>query len=337
MNSRKTITIKEVAKVAGVSVTTVSRYLNGNLGKMSVATQQKIQQVIQDLNYRPSAAAKNMRSDSTHIIGVIVGDISNVFASMLFTGMYKALQPQNYSVMLLNANDGADEERECVEKLLQQNVDGLIIQPSRSNFEDYYPIVNARTPLAFVDRYVDATPPSVIHVTSDNYEASQRMCEELAGKGYRHIVVVNITTVGTSAQIPRLHAITEAARRLGLRLSVLDLAGGDNAWLTDTLRVISANSAQERTAVVSLMGPLLLRVLAAARELGMDFPRDMGLLSFDDWEWGEYVGHGIDLILQDPETIGRKAGEALLATIRKQPPVSNEIVVPTKRVLGHSL
>ncbi|MBW3088496.1 LacI family DNA-binding transcriptional regulator [Bifidobacterium sp. 82T24] len=337
MNSRKTITIKEVAKVAGVSVTTVSRYLNGNLGKMSVATQQKIQQVIRDLNYRPSAAAKSMRSDSTHIIGVIVGDISNVFASMLFTGMYKTLQPRNYSVMLLNADNDADAERECVEKLLQQNVDGLIIQPSRGNFEDYYPIVNAHTPLAFVDRYVDATPSSVIHVTSDNYEASRRMCEELAGKGYRHIVVVSTTTVGTSAQIPRIHAITETARRLGLRLSVLDLAGGDDAWLADALRAIRTTSGEDRTAVVSLMGPLLLRVLAASRMLGLEFPRDMGLLSFDDWEWGEYVGQGIDLILQDPETIGRRAGEALLAMIRKQPPDDNEIVVPTKRIPGRSL
>lgn len=332
---RKTITIKEVAQVAGVSVTTVSRYLNGNLGKMSDATQRRIGRVIKDLGYRPSAAAKNMRSGSTHIIGVVVGDISNVFASMLFTGMYKTLQPRGYSVMLLNADNDADAERDCVEKLLEQNVDGLIIQPSRNDFEDYYPIVNANTPLAFVDRYVASTPSSAIHVTSDNADASRNMCKELSFRGYERIVVIRSTTVDTSAQMPRMRAIIDESAALGIDLSIMDLNGRSDDWLADSLRTLKKDP--RKTVVVSLMGPLLLRVLAAARSTGTRFPEDLGMLSFDDWEWGQYVGHGIDLILQDPEAIGRQAAQALLDVINGNPPARNEIVVPTKRVPGHSL
>lgn len=357
MARRKTITIKEVARVANVSVTTVSRYLNGQLSKMSAETQHRIQQVIQELNYRPSAAAKNMRTQRTHVIGVIVGDISNVFGAMLFNGMYKALQPEGYSVMMLNANNDPDEEERCVDRLLQQDVDGLIIHPSRSSFESYHPIISAKTPLIFVDRYVTATPPSVTHVTTNNTEASRDMCQELHDQGYQRLILISRTTVPGSAQKPRIRAIQDTATTLGLTVYELDIHGHDTAWLAN--QIVAHSIGDKHTAVVSLMGPLLFPTLDALQLAGLQFPQQIGLISFDDWNWARYAGNGgIDLIMQNPERIGYEAGMRMLQAIQAEQvrqdheartgmdtkandaatdAASNEVIIPAVRVHGNSL
>ncbi|PJM73787.1 transcriptional regulator [Bifidobacterium primatium] len=336
MARRKTITIKEVARMAGVSVTTVSNYLNGQMARMSADTREKVGKVIEDLHYQPSSAAQSMRSNSTKIIGVIVGDISNIFSSMLFGGIQKVIKPRNYSLMLLSTGNDPADENLCINKLIRQNVDGLIIQPTQDDPEAFYPIVNAHTPLVIVDGIVKATPKNAAHVISDNTPSSKAMCRELHERGYRRIVTVSETTAPTSSQLPRLEAVRHCTAKLGMEHVMLDVRGHDDAWLAERLRE-NAGPDAPRTAVFPLMGPLLFRTLTALQAAGLEFPGDLGLVSFDDWNWGRFIGGGVDLLQRDIDEIGRLAGESILQIIEQGHPEQTEISVPTRRIAGHSL
>ncbi|PWG59549.1 LacI family DNA-binding transcriptional regulator [Bifidobacterium catulorum] len=335
MAKRRTITIKEVARVAGVSVTTVSNYLNGQMARMSPETRDKVGKVIEDLHYQPSSAAQSMRSNSTKIIGVIVGDISNVFSPLLFGGLQKVLKPRNYSLMLLSADNDPDDESRCIGKLLRQHVDGLIIQPTQDEPEAFYPITVSGTPLVIVDGIVRALPRNAAHVTSDNTTSTAAMCRELHERGYGRILTVSESTAPTSSQMPRLRTVAGCAADLHMEHVALDMRGHDDAWLAESIR--GGLTPGLRTAVFPLMGPMLFHTLDALMLAGLSFPDDLGLVSFDDWNWGRFIGHGVDLLQRDIDEIGRLAGESLLRIIETGSPERSEISVPTKRIAGHSL
>jgi LacI family kdg operon repressor len=134
------VTISDVAKAAGVSVTTVSRYLNGHYQKMSAQTKERIDATINQLHYVPAASARRLRQTQSHLVGVLVGDIANHFSSLLSKGIYDILQPAGYDVLLMNTNNSQEMEKKALDDLYQQRVDGIIVQPNSRSFEQYQSI-----------------------------------------------------------------------------------------------------------------------------------------------------------------------------------------------------
>lgn len=304
-------TIADIAREAGVSVTTVSRFINGNYGKMSEATKLRIQETVRRLDYRPSASARRMRQGSTHVVGVIVADISNVFSSLLFKGIDAELRPAGYDVMLMNSDNSLDEERAGIDRMLSQRVDGLVLQPNAADFSAYRAVVDAGVPMVVVDREPAGQPDSVPKVVSDNVASCYALGGHLADMGYENVVAVSRVRSQISAQGRRVEGLRHACEERGMFLLPLEVGGHDVAWLTGALRV-ALSHLNGRTAVVSLMGPLLFDLLAALRGLGMIFPEDIGLVSYDDWDWSQYVRDGIYLLEQDPQELGRAAARTLL-------------------------
>ena len=308
-------TIADIARDAQVSVTTVSRFINGNYGKMSAATKSRIQETVDRLDYRPNASARRMRQQSTHVVGVVVADISNVFSSLLFKGIDEELRPAGYDVMLMNSDNSLDEERAEINRLLSQRVDGLVIQPNAADFNAYSSIVAAHTPLVIVDREPENLPDSVSRVVANNEDSCVKLGERLADAGYENIVVLSRMRSEISAQTHRVEGLRRAADERGLLMMAIDAKDNDVDWLERKLSVVLGHL-NGKVAIVSLMGPLLFDVLAVLRTLGIDFPNDVGLVSFDDWGWSQYVHDGIYLLEQDPREMGRTAAHDLLLQIR---------------------
>ncbi|MFT8470696.1 LacI family DNA-binding transcriptional regulator [Oenococcus sp.] len=332
----KHVNIFDVAKETGVSATTVSRFLNGDFNKMSAATKEKIENTIKRLNYRPFSSARDLRTKNTKTIGVIVGNTSNIFSSLLFTGIYEIFQPFEYSVLLLNANNSGKEEQRGIDRLLSQRVDGFIIQPSQKKFSSYQNIIDAGTPLVMVDRETDRQPATINKVITNNYIASSEMVLELDQRNYKRIILIcNIKVI--SAQTPRINGFVDTAKKKNICVETINVAGHTDNWFEDNLyQMIQSGSCQ--TALVTLMGPLLFKVLAFCKRFNLAFPRDVGLLSFDDWNWSQFVDNGIDLIEQSPLDIGRKAGINLYHNIQHDLKNMRSIdIVPAKRVYGGSL
>ena len=334
-------TIADIAREAQVSVTTVSRFINGNYGKMSAATKSRIQETVDRLDYRPNASARRMRQQNTHVVGVVVADISNVFSSLLFKGIDEELRPAGYDVMLMNSDNSLEEERAEINRLLSQRVDGLVIQPNASDFNAYSSIITARTPLVVVDREPENLPDSVSRVMSDNEDSCMRLGKRLVDAGYDNVLVLSRMKSEISAQTHRVEGLRKAADESGILMIAIDVKDNDVDWIEQKLS-IALGHLSGRTAIVSLMGPLLFDVLAVLRALGIGFPDGVGLVSFDDWRWSQYVHDGIYLLEQDPREMGRAAAHDLLLQIRaKENGIPYEgdgsVVLPVSFVSARSL
>lgn len=333
---KKNVTIADVAKSANVSVTTVSRYLNGNYKKMSPKTRSTIKETIQKLNYAPKASARKMRTDYSKMVGVIVADISNVFSSLLFKGIYDVLQPAGYDVLLMNSNNSNVEESNEIQRLFSQQVDGLILQPNSKTFEPYEIIQKSDLPMVTVDREIKDLPTSIDKVVSCNFDSSYQLGNYLRDKGYNNIVTVSRTLAEISAQGPRIEAFKQSADVGLMRYDNIETKNMTVGELTKQLSN-KIESQSGKTAVISLMGPLLFDLLSIFKKLKVKFPNDIGLVSFDDWNWSQYVNDGVFLLRQQPELIGKIAATKLLDQIEKSGISGSTTYVPVQVVKKSSI
>ena len=322
------VTISDVAKAAGVSITTVSRYLNGRYQKMSAQTKERIDATIKELHYVPAASARRLRQTQSHLVGVLVGDIANHFSSLLSKGIYDVLQPAGYDVLLMNTNNSQEMEKKALNDLYQQRVDGIIVQPNSRSFDQYQSVLRNQIPLVLVDREVDDQPLTVGKVTSANFDASYRLGRKLGSRGYQNVITVSSRFAEASGQHPRIKGFQLAAAETGLTYRNIEIKGHDDDWLARELtRVMGQLSG--RTVVISLMGPTLFTLLKIFKHEKVTFPKDLGLISFDDWSWSQYVGEdGIFLLRQDMELMGNLAAQKLLNQIESHSMISDTSSLP---------
>lgn len=325
------VTIGDVAKAAGVSVTTVSRIINGHYEKMRPATRKRVEDVISKLHFVPTASAQRLRQSQGHVIGVLVGDISNPFSSLLAKGIDDVLKQAGYDILLMNTNNSLETEKRALQRLYQQQVDGIIVQPNSSHFDQFASIVKANTPLEIVDREVWDLPGNVGTITSANKDACYRLGKILVDRGYDNILAISAHFAEASGQIPRIAGLEIAANDYGLSYHNIETRGHDREWLATsfTHQLAQLNG---RTAVISLMGPVLFDLLSIFKEHHLSFPQDFGLISFDDWEWSQYVGNGIFLLKQDMELMGNYAAHRLLAQVEGKRITGGTTVLPVEIV-----
>lgn len=331
------VTIKDVANQAGVSVTTVSRYLNGHYERMRPATKERIAQTIAALNYAPAASARRLRQDKTNLVGLLVGDIGNPFSTLLAKGIDDVLQPAGYDVLLMNTNDDIENEARALRRLASQQVDGIIVQPDSRSFAQYQGVIDSGCPLVVVDREVDDQPGNVGRVTSPNRTACFDLGRYLATQGYQNIISVSARFAEASGQIPRIAGLKAAAAATGTNyLNIVTHQGEDRAQLAAQLQKW-VGSLKGKTVVVSLMGPVLFDLLAIFKDLHWSFPADIGLVSFDDWAWSRFVGEGIFLVKQDMAQMGKLAAQMLLQQIDAKTPRAATTFVPVSWVKAPSI
>ncbi|MDN6161456.1 MAG: LacI family transcriptional regulator, partial [Atopostipes sp.] len=151
-SKKKKSNMKDVARLAGVSTTTVSRYLNGSLSKMSTETANRIKDAIAKLNYTPNAAARQMVTHSSKMIAVMVANIDDYFSTELFKGISSFLEANGYIAVLFDSNASLDKEKNVLKTITSYNFDGIIFQPTSSSMENINSEVSFDTPMVIVDR-----------------------------------------------------------------------------------------------------------------------------------------------------------------------------------------
>lgn len=332
----KNVTIADVAHAAGVSVTTVSRYLNGNYKKMSEKTKLNLEKTIAQLHYMPKNSARRMRQNKSHVVGVIVADISNVFSSRLFKGIYDILQPAGYDVLLMNSNNTISEETSELRRLFAQQVDGVIIQPNSRTFSQYQLLEDSSLPYVLVDRKPSQQPTMVTSVRSSNFDATYQLGAHLMDRGYTRVVSFSRTLAEISAQSSRVAGLHAFSQTHALSYINIETA---NLTLPDLQEIFHKNfyKGNEKTAVLSLMGPLLFDLLQVLKQEELVFPKDLGLISFDDWSWSQYVNDGIYLLQQQPDLMGKIAAQQLLIQINKQSIKGSTHFVPVRTIQKPSI
>ena len=194
--------IKDIAAEAGVSPATVSRYLNNRPGQMTEETRARIAAVIERTGYRPRAAARNLRSSRTNLIGVILADIANPFSSAMLEGLSASAAARGCSLMTAISGNDSAKEAESLTRLIDAGVDGLVVNTCGDN-DEAIAAAAGRLPVVLLDR--DVADGGVDLVTSNNRELVAGLVDELAAAGSERLCLLTgqATTVPCVESAPR--------------------------------------------------------------------------------------------------------------------------------------
>lgn len=305
------VTIQEVAEAAGVSKSTMSRYLNQNYSHMSVSTRQRIEKTVKALAYRPSRRAQSLKTKRSRLIGIMIADISNVYVSLLLKGITNYLKQYDYQTLIMESGNSVEQERQQLDQMLDQSVEGIILQPNSRLSATYQFIADAEVPLVLVDR--ETAPFRWDTIETDNYQATSRLSAQVhqSAEAYTVGLVVSEDVHAISTREQRLAGFINGVAPLPVQTVELDAS---NAAFTQKLQTLLA--ANEHPLVFANNGKVLAVVLKTLQALSLRVPRDVGVAGYDDWNWAGLVGPGISTVEQHPDKIGYLAGEMLMKLVQ---------------------
>jgi DNA-binding LacI/PurR family transcriptional regulator len=300
-----TVTITDVAKRVGVSVATISRYLSG----FTVRNQEEIREAIVELNYRPSAAARNLKSGRTGIIAIVVPDITNPFFASIVEGAESAVG-EDRMILLVNTGDSREREEKALSQLFGR-VDGVIMAPLTEDEQGPSFFSQFGLPIVFVDR-VTKDGEKFSSVLTDNAKGAQIATEHLISHGHRKIAMIGgpcSTTPGKKRADGYRSALTKG------EISVLDdyfiesdfsEAGGYAAMCR--LQEIESPP----TAVFVANNLMTIGALHALRDRGVNVPQEISIIGFDDLEFAELVTPPLTVIARDARLQGSQAMDLMI-------------------------
>ena len=307
------VTLRDVAKRAGVSAMTVSRVINGRDG-VDTETQRRVEEAIEALDYVPSRIARGLISQKTATLGLIVPDVVNPFFSLVVRGAELIARRAGYRVLLCNSEGDLRLEREYIEDLVAHRVEGLLLAPANDQSRhSIFPLLRRDFPLVLIDRAVpDIDCDSIV---SDNAAGARRLVQHLIAVGHRNIAHLT-DAEDTSTGRDRLKGYQEALaaagipyhEELALRTTV-DQIGGYRA----TQMLLSMESIP--TAIFAVNNMTAVGAMKALRERGMSVPEDMGLVCFDEVEHLAVLSPFLTVIDQPAETFGSLGTQLLLERI----------------------
>lgn len=321
----KPVTISQVAEIAGVSKTTISRYLNGHFGNMSEATKERIAATIKELNYRPSRQAQALKSKRSYLIGVVVADISNLYSSMLLKGIGEILKEAGYQMIIVDSANSPEQEHQLLTQLLDQGVEGIILQPTVKEAAAYQLLVEAKLPVMLVDRQLE--PAIWPLITTDNREASAALVKLAAKRHVQRIIVVTEPIKTIMTRIERYEAVKTAAADHEIQLSLIEVELDQLTEIEAELQQAAASP--EKTLIFTSNGRTLMAVAELLQKMKLKVPKDLGLTGFDDWRVTALIGPGITSAEQQSELIGQKAAEKMLTWLGGATPDLAETIVPS--------
>lgn len=309
------ITIKDIAEMAGVSKTTVSFYLNGKKDKMSIETCAKIQQIIEETNYRPNIAARTLNQKRSGLIGVIIGDITNTFSNKIVKGIEGTAREHGYQILVGNSGYDVKEESSYVERMLTLGVDGFIIQPSASFHELSERLRRLGKPYVYFDSKL--YEEDHVFVKTDNYEATENAVEELVKRGYRHFAMIGADPKLLSTRIERSKGFTDAVEKAGYTVENFEIRDGEISS-DAVLSFVKSQITDDAPLLVYVPNcwalPSVYEALQPIRDM---IPKKVGIIGFDNTEWASFASPRVTTIVQPAFMEGDKAARLLIDQIEE--------------------
>ncbi|MCI1688090.1 MAG: LacI family DNA-binding transcriptional regulator [Schleiferilactobacillus harbinensis] len=305
-------TLNDVAKVAGVSPTTVSRVIN-NYGALSEKTKTKVFAAMRELNYAPNNLARSLSGKKTQLVGLIFPSVSNPFFGELVATLENSLFAAGYKTILCNSANNADKERAYLRMLAANQVDGIITSTHNLGITEYQKIA---LPIVAFDRNLAPTIPIV---SSDNYQGGRIASEALIAQGCRHIVML-VSSAGTSEPTnARQQAYADVMAQHGLTPTVTPLGFNTVASVKRiTIRTMLQNQPIDGIFCSDDLTALL--VLEEAAKLGIDVPTQLKVIGYDGTQFMRDYHPELATIQQPFTGLGQLLIATLTACINDQPP-----------------
>lgn len=305
------VTIKDVAKEAGVSVATVSRVVNG-MPNVNEEMKAQVEKAIARLGYKPNQLAKGLKNNVTNTIGVVVTDISDPFIIGVTRAAEKILRPEGYSLLMASTDNDEKKERECIDMMDSKCVDGLIISPVSNDIATF--LKAGMYPVAAFDRNTLSHIYDTVYV--DKEKAMFSAVDYLLKRGHTNIAMIS-GEKKLSTNFDRYNGYLRAffendqvARKENLLFGTFSRAYGMKAFK----QLVTRKEAP--TAVISGSATLTEGILIQARKMGVRIPEDISLISFGALSLQDLIEPQITHSKEMQEEIGIHIGEMLLSRLR---------------------
>lgn len=325
------VRIQDVARAAGVSVSTVSRVLNGR-EDVAAETYQRVQRIIDDLGYSSNLAAKSMRSHRTNVIGVIIFDLSLSFCLQVVRGIDQVVKAHTYDLMIFSSNranhrDDPTWERKVVAQLNGSIVDGIIaVTPTTTELP-------TNSPLVTVDPCDSGNFPSVI---ATNREGTLEAVRYLIERGHRRIGFIGGRSSLLSAR-QRRQGYEEAHRNAGIPLRPELYVEGDYSREMAILSAQQLLSLRERpTAIMAANDATAFAVMEVANRMQIRIPEDLSVIGFDNTPESAYTSPPLTTVDQGIVALGGRAAELLIQMIEGKEVQNDLHYMPTRLVIRES-
>ncbi len=311
-------TIADVARQAGVSKATVSRFLNHRDTLLSRDIAARVEVAIAALAYSPSPMAQALKRGRSRLIGLVVADVTNPFSVAVLRGAEKACQDAGYLLMLFNLGNDSRRESEAIAALTAYQVEGFILNTLGRDAGAAADAARHGKPVVLVDRRHHEMQADFVSL--DNAGAVRLGARHLVDAGYRELLFVSEPIRDVSSRMEREAAfrsfVSESGGTAGpaasLRGSSFESAADDTEGLDNALRSLRQRAGAQLPGVVSSNAVVTLRVVAAMARLGWQLGADLGLVGFDETDWSPYVGPGLSTIAQPTDELGRLAAGCLI-------------------------
>ena len=335
----KRITIRDVAREAGVSVTLVSFVMNAKRDKdgkldcpVNAETAKRVLRVAQELGYRRNFAAASLRSGKSNTIAVIPNDISNKFFAGISRQIEDAAHKLGYTVFFASSEESAEHLSAAIDAVTAHNVDGIIVAPVTGGEEALGKAIDAQVPVVLLDRDVEGLQ-GVGKVLLDDEAAGRMSTDLLLGKGLTKVEMISYT-LGISSL---------SERETGYRKSMMDHDLYQNARVhyttygkaeADVESIIRDAVDRGVEAFFLPTYSLSATVLSVLKKLGLRTPDDLAIVGFDESDIYSLYSTTVTHIVQPLKELGEKCVEVLVGMIQGNPP--EKIVLHPEVILGGS-
>jgi len=329
-------TMKDIAKIAGVSLGTVSHVLNGTAG-VREPVRRRVLEAVRSTSYQPSQLARGLRRVQTNVIGMIIPDITNPFFPAVVRGAEDQAFSNGYRMILCNTDNNHSKELAHLNELRTYLPAGLIVIPS--TFSDLTVQAESYREVGTGVVCIDRLPKDWVGdtVTADNQKGAYKATRHLIELGHRQLAIITGPLHLTNAQ-ERLDGFRQAVKEAKLRLApeyvqetTFDKQGGSSkAGLL--LRLIP-----RPTAIFAGNDMIALGVLAAIREAGLRCPQDVSVIGFDDLELAETTNPALSSVSQSGYQLGSTAASILLERIQGYTGPARHVVLETSLRLRDSV
>lgn len=320
-------TIRDVARLAGVSVATVSSVLNSK-GTVSEKLSKRVISASKALDYHPDQVARSLKVRNTHTVGVIVPDITNPFFPEVIQGAEDEARRNSYSVILCNSNEDGELEKHYLQTLFSRRVDGAILASTVAYPGEH--LLRERFPIVLFDRTIPGFAGGM--VTTDNRTAAYEATNHLIGLGHSRIAVIS-GRLDLSVGSERVEGFRKAMQEAHLPIRAEYFCLGN--FLLESghaCGIALLKLAEPPTAVLACNSSMTLGLMRALSELRVCCPGQVSVVGFDDFVWSQAFSPKLTTVAQPSFELGRTAMQMLIRKIQvvqgqPEPEVESNLVV----------
>lgn len=335
----KRTNIKDVAKAAGVSITTVSRALNG-YSDVNKKTRDKIIKVAEELNYAPDVNARSLGGMSDITIGLLMSSMEandmSGFAFGIISGIYNACMNNGCEFVILVTNTMRQEEISYLQFCRKKNVDGVVVLGLKTDDRYYHEVLKSEIPCALIDINVEEESEMVCSLSVDNVAASQQAVTYLIEQGHTNIAMLNGRNVASVSR-ERFSGYAMALLKAGIVLNLEYLRYCDfdeKIAYEETKKLLSQYKGI--TAIFCASDLVAVGAIRGVIDMGLRVPEDISVIGFDDIPIAEYYHGGITTIRQHPYDMGFMACEAVY-NMMSDKKSSSKIIAPYEFVIRNTV